>query len=271
MTTEQEGERFAKGDDGRPATKQFSGARLLKADEERGEVEVVFATLGVVDAHGDRIAPGAIGKQAVAISAFGHGSWFGELPVGKGVTFERDNEAIFAGQFFMDTEKGRETFKTVRNMAELQEWSFSLMDVEYALSSKTDDPQVFDLTKIDVDEVSPVLRGAGVNTRTLAVKAADDSGGAGGYDGDVPGQPGQKQQFLDAIEATVEAVEGMAKRAARVRELRVAKGKGPLTGKAERRLKLLRDELIVGLAAIESVLIDPNIEAREIAAKIQEN
>ena len=268
MSTAHEGERFAKGHDGRPATKQFSGARLLKADEERGEIEVVFATLGVVDAQGDRIASGAIGTQSVAISAFGHGSWFGELPVGKGVTFERDNEAIFQGQFFMDTEKGRETFKTVRNMAELQEWSFSLMDVEWALSSKGEDAQVFDLTRIDVDEVSPVLRGAGVNTRTLAVKSGD-SGAATGYDTSVPGKPGQPR-FLDHVEETVEAVDAVARRAARIRELRLAKGKGPLTGKTERRLKLLHASLIEGEKAMERLLVDPNVEAREIASQIQE-
>lgn len=138
----------------------------------KGEVSAVFSTFNVVDLDGDVTLPGAIKDGAeVVISAYGHTSHGGALPVGKGVIRTTDTEATLHGQFFMDTAAGRETFAVVKQLGPLQEWSYSLNDVK-AHSGEFGSQQVRFLESIFVKEVSPTLLGAGVNTRTLSVKAA---------------------------------------------------------------------------------------------------
>jgi hypothetical protein len=51
---------------------------------EKGAVRAIISTMNVVDHDGDLVLPGAFGQQRVIISAYGHGSWQGALPVGKG-------------------------------------------------------------------------------------------------------------------------------------------------------------------------------------------
>lgn len=150
---------------------ETKAAQLKVADEATGEVTAVFATLGVIDKHGDVTRPGAFSDEDVLISAYGHESWFGQMPVGKGRISEVGNEAIFRGKFFMDTQAGQDTFKVVKNTGELQEWSYGF-DILESAQGEMDGQQVQFLDKLKVFEVSPVLVGAGENTRTLAVKGA---------------------------------------------------------------------------------------------------
>ena len=136
---------------------------------EKGAVKAVFATFGVIDHDGDMMLSGSIGEQKVRMSAYGHRSWYGELPVGKGRIYESGKDAIFEGQFFLTTNAGRETYETVKAMGDLQEWSFALPEVES--ETRTDNGQAYRaIKKVRVPEVSPVLLGAGVDTRTLDVK-----------------------------------------------------------------------------------------------------
>lgn len=140
-------------------------------DESEGTVEAVFSTFDVIDDDNDVVRPGAFQDGAkVRISAYGHRSWHGELPVGRGTIRTTDSEAILDGKFFLDTTHGRDTFATVKQMGDLQEWSYSLDSVEESFG-EYDGEDVRFLNRITVTEVSPVLRGASVNTRTLAAKA----------------------------------------------------------------------------------------------------
>jgi HK97 family phage prohead protease len=143
---------------------------LLKADA--GKVTVVFSTLGVVDHDGDVTLPGAFTDgQKVRISAYNHASWGpGGLPVGKGAIREDGNSAIFDGQFFTNTDAGRETFETVKAMGDLQEWSFGFDVLDGGPGTFQGDTVNF-LRKLTVHEVSPVLLGAGIGTRTVSAKA----------------------------------------------------------------------------------------------------
>jgi hypothetical protein len=149
-------------------TKALTGVSIKDADA--GTVQAVFATLGVIDKDGDVTTEGAFqdGEQ-VRISAFGHTSWHGHLPVGKGVIREVGNEAILDGQFFLNTQHGRDTFETVKGLAGLGEWSYGY-DILEADNGQFEGKDVQFLRKLKVHEVSPVLLGAGENTRTLAVK-----------------------------------------------------------------------------------------------------
>lgn len=145
--------------------------RVEVKDAGEGTVQAVFATLNVVDLDGDVTLPGAFKDgQEVRISAYGHASWGSALPVGKGVIRASDAEAVLDGRFFMDTQQGRDTFLTVKELGPLGQWSYGF-DVLDAEEGDFEEQKVRFLKSLDVHEVSPVLLGAGIDTRTVAVKS----------------------------------------------------------------------------------------------------
>lgn len=153
--------------------KHLSCVEIKSAD--KGQVSAVFATFNVVDKDGDVTVPGAFEDGAeVIISSYGHTSWSGALPVGKGRIRVMADEAVLEGQFFLDTTAGRDTFEVVKQLGARQEWSYGF-DVLDAEDGIVDGRNVQILKKLLTHEVSPVLRGAGVNTRTLAVKAQKEA------------------------------------------------------------------------------------------------
>jgi hypothetical protein len=138
---------------------------------ETGEVLVAFSRLDVVDLDGDVTRHGAIpAGKAVPMSDYGHTSWDGALPIGKGVLGESGDYGTFTGAFFMDTDQGRNGYATVKAMAELQEWSYgyAVLDGGPVTLNGTNAREI---RSLDVYEVSPVLKGAGVGTHTIAIKA----------------------------------------------------------------------------------------------------
>lgn len=173
-------------------------------DEATGQVEAVFATLGVVDKDNDLTEKGAFTEGApVVISSYNHKSWEGALPVGKATIHEVGNQVVMKGQFFMNTTHGRETFETVKALAEdgLGEWSYGF-NVDDSESGQHEGKSVRILKKMSVYEVSPVMRGAGVGTRTTYAKSFND----------------EIAEAVDAVTAAVESAE-------RVVALRAEKGK----------------------------------------------
>lgn len=240
--------------------KSIPAGRVTVKNADEGLVDAVFATLGVVDSDGDVITKGAIPHESkVTISAYGHKSWDGVLPVGTGTIKEVGDEAIVSARFFLDTEVGRDTFTTVKNLAAegLGEWSFSLTDV-VAHRGDVDGVQANIITGVKIHEVSPVLVGAGVNTRTLATKGA---------------------KFSEHADAVMADVDELITRAEEVVTLRAAKGKtigdesAALLTKVSDALERLKtllddpdvdDELIVGdppttdddTAAVEAFLAE---------------
>ncbi len=153
-------------------TKTFTNVTIKDADQ--GSVEALFSVFDVLDSDGDIVRKGAFTEGApVVISAYGHKSWEGLLPVGKGTITETADGAVLKGQFFMDTAHGRDAFLTVKALSEddLQEWSYSLENVT-AHRETVDGKNVRVIEKVgSVKEVSPVLRGANSQTRTLAMKS----------------------------------------------------------------------------------------------------
>lgn len=157
-----------------PETERKSHVSVEIKDAEKGIVRAVFAKLGVKDLDDDFTPDGAFGKQSVKVSAYGHESWMGALPVGKGTISEEKGEAVADLQFFMTTNHGREHFEVVKEMGDLQEWSygFDVVETGEVTEALREKGVRRVLKKLKVHEVSPVLRGAGVDTRTLAVKEA---------------------------------------------------------------------------------------------------
>ena len=146
--------------------KQFA----VKALTDEGQVAAVIATLNVIDADQDVTEPGAFGKQSASIVP-AH-NW-GSTPLGKAEISENGREAIAQMQFNLDSEGGREWFSALKfdfeNGKPLQEYSYGY-DVLDSDPGEFDGRRVRFLKKLKVLEVSPVLLGAGIDTRTLAVK-----------------------------------------------------------------------------------------------------
>lgn len=204
-------------------------ARVEIKDETTGEVEAVFATLGVIDKDNDVTAKGAFeeGSQVV-ISAYNHKSWEGALPVGVGTIHEVGNEVVMKGQFFMDTQAGRDHFAVVKALGNRQEWSYGFK-VDKSEPAEHDGKSVRMLQKMSVYEVSPVLRGAGVGTRTTMAKNLKD----------------EIDETVGAVESAIESVE-------RVVALRAEKGKS---------LSQVNSESVVALkSAIEKLAALLNTE-----------
>lgn len=147
-----------------------AAALELKADGPEGSFRATFSSFNVIDKDGDVTLPNAFQRgQKVRIAQWGH-DW-GSLPIGKG-TIDFDSERAWVdGEFFLDTTAGADSYKTIKNLADLQEWSYGFQ-VTSRRDGQQDGRDVRFLEAIDVFEVSPVMLGAGIGTRTDFVKSA---------------------------------------------------------------------------------------------------
>ena len=162
-------------------------------DSERGEFTAVFSTLNVIDLDDDVTEPGAFKDgQPVIIEPWNH-SW--NLPVGKGLIKSDDKKAWVEGRFFLDTEAGRENYLVVKNLGDLAEWSYTFDIVDSGMGEYEGNDVHF-LRELDVVGVSPVTRGAGIDTETMDIKgqAGEDSSKRAEEDetGDGEGEAGSK-------------------------------------------------------------------------------
>lgn len=142
----------------------------LKKLDDDGTGLAQIATLSAIDHDGDTYAKGAFGEQDVIILA-GH-SWTG-VPLGKGRVFEKGDHAFAEFKLNLATTAGKEWHEALRfDMADgkpLTEWSYGFRVLESADETR-DGKSVRVLQKLDVFEVSPVVKGAGVDTHTVSVK-----------------------------------------------------------------------------------------------------
>lgn len=152
--------------------KTFRGRVSFKADKP-GQFTAVIATLNVKDEQDDVTLPGAFttGEQ-VRIAHWGHG--WGQLPTGRGRIREDDDEALVDGRFFLNTQTGKEHYETVKGLGELQEWSYGYDVLESELGQFEGEDVRF-LKKLRIIEVSPVMLGAGVGTRTTTIKGQGET------------------------------------------------------------------------------------------------
>jgi hypothetical protein len=203
--------------------KSFTGIEFKK--DKPGSFTARIATLNVIDKDGDVTLPGAFpeGKE-ILISAYQHGSWLGGLPVGKGMIHADDKEAVVEGQFNLNTETGKEHYETVKFSPELTEWSygFSILELEENSDWNKNKDVLRVLKRLDVFEASPVLRGAGENTTTLAIKSDTEL------------------TFNDEFEAVLATNSKFIERSKGLVALRAAKGKDIPAANKERLSSLLK-------------------------------
>lgn len=215
-------------------TKKTVMADVRVKDADQGIVSLVFSTFNKVDKDGDVTLKGAFtGNPAVVLSAYGHKSWEGALPYGSGTIAEGEKEAVADVQFLLNTTHGRDAFEIVKHLSEkgLQEWSYSLEGVE-SEKGTVDGKSVRILKKIFVKEISPVLRGAGSDTRTLDVKADDAT----------------PTKFSEHFDIALRGVKQLAEMAVERLTLRAAEGKS-ITEQTE-----AYDQLMAAIAPLKTAI-----------------
>jgi hypothetical protein len=207
---------------------------------ETGEVSLAFSRFNVIDSDGDVTFPGSmpVGK-AVPMSAYGHTSWDGAPPTGKGVISERSDLGIFGGSYFMETDQGRNAYHTTKAMADLQEWSYGY-NVTDGGPGTFEGKRVRELRKLDVFEVSPVLKGAGVGTGTLAIKS---------------GGPGPDAPYADHLDWVLDEVKALMDRSRDRADWRAKEGR-VMSAANMTRLHALRDAMGPMVDDLDSMIRD---------------
>ena len=165
-------------------TKHLTASVLLKDDAadpgDPGAVVARFSAFDAPDREGDIVRREAFTDGQAAPMVWAH-DW--SRPIGKGVVSVKQDHAEFAGSFF-GTASAQEARQAVREMGELQQWSFG-----FKITDTKDNDKIrgLDISGLELFEVSPVLIGANQHTATLAVKsycptcgrsAADDDNAA---------------------------------------------------------------------------------------------
>lgn len=154
-----------------------SSTPQVKAAGE-GKATVVIATLGVKDRDGDVLLKGAFGTQVVSVVP-AH-DWKSPA-IGKARIQEQGDEAIAEIDFYLSTDAGKNWYNAIKEDFERPparqqySWGFQVPpththrgkhkgeDVRFLHASDSGEP-------LPIAEVSPVLMGAGHNTRSISVK-----------------------------------------------------------------------------------------------------
>jgi hypothetical protein len=145
-------------------------AANVKQLDERGEGQAVFSSLDKIDKDGDVTLKGAFGEQVVPLVAAHEWS---ETPIGKARIHEEGNEAIADFQMNLDNDLGKNWYSALlfdlSHPPAKQEYSYGFSLKEWSFG-EFEGQKVRFLKQIQCHEISPVLLGAGVNTRTLNLK-----------------------------------------------------------------------------------------------------
>ena len=155
-------------------TKQCIGSHCKAAGE--GTSRVVFATTGVIDKDGDWTAAGAFGRQEARIQPAHDRS---APSLGKASVFEKGDEAQadllwnLAMPLASDWHSSIK-FSFERGLGQDYSYAYDVIEQDASLARKVGARRA--LLKVRVIEVSPVLVGAGVGTRTLEIKHCHNCG-----------------------------------------------------------------------------------------------
>ncbi len=182
----------------------------IKAMDDSGKGLAELATLALVDHDGDTYAEGAFGwkeggQWAMMLPAHDRRA----MPFGKARVFEDNGKAMAELFLNLDTQAGKDWHAALKfDLATgnpVQEWSYgySVLDADYQVRGEE---RVRVLKRLEVDEVSTVLRGAGVGTRTVAIK------GAALREEKFNALMAELSELTDAISATPDAVSAVGRK-----------------------------------------------------------
>jgi hypothetical protein len=208
---------------------------LIKTMDEAGHGLARLADLTQVDHDGDTYTPGAFSWKE------GGEQWCPMLPahdrmampIGKARVYEEGGVAYAELHLNLDTQAGKEWHASLKfDLATgrpAQEWSYGFSTID-AVDEQRGRDRVRNLKRVDVHEVSPVVRGAGVGTATLMMKSHGS--------------------LADQLDQVIEALEDVAERAGDVASLRQAEGR-PMSKARREQLSTIktRIETLLGKAA----------------------
>lgn len=212
---------------------EFEFKKIQFKVDEAGKVSASIATFGVVDHDGDVVESTAFKEGQEVAMVWSH-DW--SNPIGKGVIHVSSTEAVFEGSFFMETDAGLEAYKTVKAMENLQEWSWGFHTVK-STWEEVEKEMIRHLVETEVYEVSPVLKGAGIGTRTLAIKGRSSLG--------------------EQIKSILEAVDLLGERVRSVKGLREGEGRG-LSNERMNEVKELAGQLRSAADDLEKSIVTEN-------------
>lgn len=231
--------------------KEQKAKDLLSFNEAEGKVSAVFSVFNEIDSDGDVVLPKSIrsgyGDKGV-VMCWGH-DW--KNIIGKGKIKQDDTQAVFEGEFNMNTTAGKEAYETVKAMGDIQQWSFGfeVNDSEHGMFKKDggDEVEVRYLKDVKVWEVSPVLVGANQNTHTLAVKDKDIKDEEAVDDVDTEFEEVKEEKdiglrFTDEVDNLLIKMVALLKRAKELTALRLGKEK-TLSDNSVEALQSLKDAL----------------------------
>jgi hypothetical protein len=141
-----------------------------KLADETGQFSAVLGTFGQIDGDGDVLMPGAFGRQKANVLPCHDWS---AVPIGRAEVFETSTEVQAHGQLNLAIQQGRDWHSWLQfdmtHGEPKQEWSFGFDVLEESRGEFNGDRVRF-LEKLKIHEISPVVKAAGVDTRTLSVK-----------------------------------------------------------------------------------------------------
>jgi len=154
----------------KPIERKMVGAVLKEAGED-GTFAAAIATFDEIDSDDDIVRPGAFGDLPVSVLPSHRQE---HVPLGKTVIEEQGKMAVAVGRFNLEIGAAADWHSSIKfdlaNPPAVQEWSWGFRPIEFSFE-EIDGRQIRILEKIDLREVSPVLRGASIGTGTLSAKS----------------------------------------------------------------------------------------------------
>lgn len=204
---------------------------LVEKMDDAGLGLARLVDMNAIDHDGDTYTPGAFSWKE------GGEQWVPLLPAhqrtamsfGKARVYEEGSVAFAELHLNLDTVAGKEWHSTLKfDLATgrpAQEWSYGF-DVIDAAHEQRGTEKVRNLKRLDVHEVSPVIRGAGIGTATLAMKS--------------------RGAFADQLDAVIEEIDDVIERAGGIAALRISEGREMSKARLDRltELKTRLDQLL---------------------------
>ena len=159
----------------RPENLSFKNAPIeLKEDGDTRYIEAVFSLFDTIDSDNDVTKANALrsGYTGNKVPLVWNHDW--SKVIGRGIIETDNQKAVFKG-YFLNTEAGKEAYNTVKEMQDMQQFSYGFQVMKSSkgthIDSKGEEVPVRVLEDVKVWEVSPVLVGAQQNSFVQALKS----------------------------------------------------------------------------------------------------
>ena len=159
----------------RPENLSFKNAPIeLKEEGDKRYIEAVFSLFDTIDSDNDVTKSNALrsGYSGNKVPLVWNHDW--SKVIGRGIIETDNQKAVFKG-YFLNTEAGKEAYNTVKEMQDMQQFSYGFQVMKSSkgthIDSKGEEVPVRVLEDVKVWEVSPVLVGAQQNSFVQALKS----------------------------------------------------------------------------------------------------